>query len=168
MYNFHDCVFSFPLFFPILAVIPVPPELVPFPALSQVVHTEGIRTRLLCGLSRGDLPVSFSWLKDDRPIDLSSSSSSPSFSTASNKNSKQQPLSGGDEDYYRRTIEITAVDEFSSLLTFVSLRSAHSGNYTCLAENEAGRAQYTTTITVKGTYYFKKIETYTSSICFAT
>ena len=45
----------------------------------------------------------------------------------------------------------TNLDDFSSLLTFVTLRSAeHSGNYTCVAENAAGKAEYTARISVKG------------------
>ena len=45
----------------------------------------------------------------------------------------------------------TNLDDFSSLLTFVNLRSAaHSGNYTCVAENAAGKAEYTARISVKG------------------
>eukprot|EP00095_Tigriopus_kingsejongensis_P001845 maker-scaffold10_size831480-snap-gene-7.22 protein:Tk01845 transcript:maker-scaffold10_size831480-snap-gene-7.22-mRNA-1 annotation:"down syndrome cell adhesion molecule-like protein" len=101
----------------------VPPEIVPFPTSSQVVQREGIRTRLLCGLARGDLPITFRWLKDGaqalvKPSDL---------------------------------LQITSVDDFSSLLTFVSLQSHHSGNYTCVAENSAGRAEFTAQLTVKGT-----------------
>ena len=45
----------------------------------------------------------------------------------------------------------TNLDDFSSLLTFVDLQSAaHSGNYTCVAENAAGKAEYTARISVKG------------------
>ena len=45
----------------------------------------------------------------------------------------------------------TNLDDFSSLLTFVTVRSAeHSGNYTCVAENAAGKAEYTARISVKG------------------
>ena len=91
----------------------------PFAASSQVVQREGLRTRLLSGLARGDLPVTFTWLKDGRPF-------------------------SGD-------LQVTNVDDFSSLLTFANLRSHHSGNYTCLAENVAGKATYTAEITVKGT-----------------
>ncbi|XP_059078554.1 cell adhesion molecule Dscam2-like [Tigriopus californicus] len=98
----------------------VPPEIVPFPTSSQVVQREGFRTRLLCGLARGDLPITFRWLKDG------SASVKPSA-----------------------LVQITSVDDFSSLLTFVSLQSHHSGNYTCVAENSAGRAEFTAQLTVK-------------------
>ena len=48
-------------------------------------------------------------------------------------------------------VKITTNLDDSSLLTFVNLRSAeHSGNYTCVAENAAGKAEYTARISVKG------------------
>ena len=50
----------------------------------------------------------------------------------------------------------TNLDDFSSLLTFVTLRSAeHSGNYTCVAENAAGKAEYTARISVKGIHSYR-------------
>ena len=102
----------------------VPPEIVPFSTSGNAdraaVHREGIRVRLLCGLARGDLPVSFSWLKDGLHV-------------------------GGLEG-----VTVTEVDAFSSLLTFSRLGRRHSGNYTCVAENDAGSDSHTVSLTVKG------------------
>lgn len=37
-----------------------------------------------------------------------------------------------------------------SVLSIESVRGRHSGNYTCVAENAAGQAKHTTTLSVKG------------------
>lgn len=42
------------------------------------------------------------------------------------------------------------IGERTSLLTIESLMSAHSGNYTCTAENRAGTSEYSATLTVSG------------------
>lgn len=42
------------------------------------------------------------------------------------------------------------IGERTSLLTIDSLMAAHSGNYTCTAENAAGSTSYTTNLVVSG------------------
>ena len=67
-------------------------------------------------------------------------------------------------------LEVTSVDEFSSLLTFVRLESHHAGNYTCVAENDAGRTEHTAQITVKGIQQVdsgKREKGYTSHVMFS-
>lgn len=107
----------------------VPPILAPFSfgtisysdtSLSSIL-TLGARARVLCGLTRGDTPVSFSWLKDGQSIQRHSSK-----------------------------VTITIVDDFSSLLTISSLQRGHAGNYTCMASNEAGRDSFTAILDVQG------------------
>ena len=90
--------------------------------LSSVL-TLGARSRVLCGLTRGDPPVSFSWLKDGHSIEEAESS---------------------------RQVTITLVDDFSSLLTIPRLGRGHAGNYTCLASNEAGTDHFTAILHVQG------------------
>ncbi len=82
--------------------------------------------RLLCGLARGDLPVSFRWLKDGRPL---------------------RPLP---QDRADRRVTVAEVDAFSSLLTFPRLGEVHTGNYSCLAENDAGSDSHTVSLLVRG------------------
>ena len=75
----------------------------------------------------------------------------PSVADASSSSSSRSlPFEVDDEG--EQLVKITTnLDDFSSLLTFVNLRSvAHSGNYTCVAENAAGKAEYTARISVKG------------------
>ena len=88
-----------------------------------MLHREGNRAQLLCGLARGDPPIRFAWLKDRLPV---------------------TSQTGSD------VISVLEVDEYSSLLIIKSLRASHSGNYTCAAQNAAGRDERTATLTVKG------------------
>ena len=123
--NLKTCIFLFA----------VPPVLAPFSfgtisysdsSLSSVL-TLGARTRVLCGLTRGDTPVKFSWLKDGQSIQRHSSIS-------------------------HNQVTISIVDDFSSLLTISSLERGHAGNYTCLASNEAGSDLYTAILDVQGDF----------------
>ena len=111
----------------------VPPVLAPFSfgttfsdsSMLSSVLTLGARSRVLCGLTRGDPPVSFSWLKDGHSIEDAEASIS-------------------------RQVTITLVDDFSSLLTIPRLGRGHAGNYTCLASNEAGTDHFTAILHVQG------------------
>ena len=150
--NLSECGFS-------LYSLTVPPEIVPFPTSAQV-QREGIRTRLLCGLARGDPPITFKWLKNARLAGAERAHAQKGASTAhalsahARSAQPQQPsVLGGLELESSELLSVTSVDDFSSLLTFVSLRSHHSGNYTCLAVNEAGSAHFTASLTVKGTHF---------------
>ena len=47
----------------------VPPDIEPFSFGDLSIRTlSGTRTRVICGLTRGDLPVTFHWLKDGIPL----------------------------------------------------------------------------------------------------
>lgn len=81
---------------------------------------EGAHARVTCGVTGGDLPISFQWLKDGRAI----------------------PMNFG--------ITIHDVDEYSSILSISSVTSQHSGNYTCIASNSAASSNFTAPLTVNG------------------
>lgn len=113
----------------------VPPEIIPFfnpdddpQAVPHVEHPEGIRTRIMCGLSRGQTPVEFSWFKDGRPLHLEHVH----------------------DPNYDPDLAIDAFDPYSSVLKFERLRAHHSAEYRCEAVNAAGRDEYTAKITVRG------------------
>lgn len=99
-------------------VIPVPPIIEPF--TFQDGLAEGMRTRTVCGVSRGDAPLTLRWLKDGEPL----------------------PLALG--------ANVTFLDQYSSLLSIPSLSATHSGDYTCVATNPAAEFKYTATLQVKG------------------
>ncbi|KAF4525152.1 hypothetical protein B566_EDAN014769, partial [Ephemera danica] len=79
-----------------------------------------MRTRTVCGVSRGDPPLSISWLKDGTPI-------------PSSLDVAQSPL-----------------DPYSVLLSISRLRAEHSGEYTCVASNMAASVKLSAVLQVKG------------------
>ncbi|XP_043208575.1 Down syndrome cell adhesion molecule-like protein Dscam2, partial [Amphibalanus amphitrite] len=89
------------------------------PKVSPFTFTTGLRAgdreSVKCVVTRGDSPLTLTWVKDGEPL------SEPN---------------------------VTAVNEFTSILSFSSLRREHSGNYTCAAKNGAGEASYSALLTV--------------------
>nr|CAD7427385.1 unnamed protein product [Timema monikensis] len=96
----------------------VPPIIEPFSFQDGL--SEGMRTRTVCGVSRGDPPLTIAWLKDG-------GSFSPSLA-----------------------VNVSTLDSYSSLLSISSLASTHSGEYTCVASNPAAEVRYTAKLQVKG------------------
>lgn len=70
----------------------------------------GERLTLTCSVTKGDLPLSFSWTVDGRPV---------------NTNTGVGPV---------KTVQI---DPYTNLLSVDSLQPAHSGNYSCSVTNTA-------------------------------
>ncbi|XP_033158073.1 Down syndrome cell adhesion molecule-like protein Dscam2 isoform X8 [Drosophila mauritiana] len=95
----------------------VPPSIEPF--AFQEGLAEGMRTRTVCGVSRGDPPLKLIWLKDGDPL---------------------PDLLGAN---------VTMLDQYSSLLSIPSLSATHSGEYTCVAKNPAAEIKYTALLQVK-------------------
>jgi hypothetical protein len=79
----------------------------------------GERLTLTCAVTKGDLPLSFRWTVDGRPV-----VSSP----------------GG-------SLKTVQIDPYTNLLSVDSLQPAHSGNYTCSVDNSAITAHSATTPT---------------------
>lgn len=100
-------------------LLPVPPTIEPFSFQDGLA--EGMRTRTVCGVSRGDAPLTLRWLKDGEPL--------PAILGAN----------------------VTSIDQYSSLLSIPSLSASHSGDYTCVATNLAAETKYTASLQVKGT-----------------
>lgn len=99
-------------------LVPVPPIIEPFSFQDGL--SEGMRTRTVCGVSRGDPPLAVSWLKDGQPL----------------------PAALG--------VNVSALDPYSSLLSISSLAQLHSGDFTCVASNPAAEVRYTAKLQVKG------------------
>ncbi|XP_069185985.1 cell adhesion molecule Dscam1 isoform X2 [Procambarus clarkii] len=77
------------------------------------------RARIMCVVERGDLPLSFAWTHDGRP------------------------LSPGP------TISVRSLDEYTSVLLFTSLRQEDGGRYTCTATNAVASDAQTVHLVVK-------------------
>ncbi|XP_065214717.1 cell adhesion molecule Dscam1 isoform X2 [Planococcus citri] len=96
----------------------VPPKIMPIPPLTNLLQ-EGNRAGITCQVVEGDLPINFRWEK-----------STPTG----------------------RTVELGAVtrriDEYTSALIIEKITPSHSGNYTCIAQNNAGEEKLTVPVTV--------------------
>ncbi|XP_073950442.1 cell adhesion molecule Dscam2-like isoform X2 [Choristoneura fumiferana] len=92
------------------------------PVLSPIVFPPGLRSgdrsQLTCTVTSGDMPVYFSWLKDQMNI--------PSALQVDERGA-----------------------EFYSMLLFKSLTAAHSGLYTCVVTNTAGKANASAELAIK-------------------
>ncbi|XKL60149.1 hypothetical protein PGB90_001165 [Kerria lacca] len=99
-------------------MVNVPPSIEPFYFPTDGLQ-EGSRTRVVCGVSRGDPPLKINWLKDGTPV-------SAKFG-----------------------VNISALDPYSSLLSISSLTASHSGEYTCVAVNPAAQVRYSSKLQVK-------------------
>ncbi|XP_023703051.1 Down syndrome cell adhesion molecule-like protein Dscam2 isoform X3 [Cryptotermes secundus] len=95
----------------------VPPIIEPFSFQDGL--SEGMRTRTVCGVSRGDPPLAITWLKDGGTISS------------------------------HLGVNVSALDPYSSLLSISSLASTHSGDYTCVASNPAAEVRYMAKLQVK-------------------
>ncbi|XP_050715582.1 cell adhesion molecule Dscam2-like isoform X3 [Eriocheir sinensis] len=96
----------------------VPPRIEPFSF--QEGLSEGMRTRVVCGVNKGDSPLKLEWFKDGRSLSL-----------------------GGPPN-----IQVKVIDQYSSVLTMSSLTAAHSGRYTCQAHNPAAAVRFTASLSV--------------------
>ncbi|KAE8748709.1 hypothetical protein FOCC_FOCC004512 [Frankliniella occidentalis] len=102
-------------------LVNVPPVIEPFKFQDGL--SEGMRTRTVCGVSRGDTPLSIRWLKDGEPLSQHMSAS------------------------------VSQLDQYASILSIPHLSAAHSGQFTCVASNAAAEVRYTAELSVKGYRY---------------
>ncbi|XP_076546781.1 Down syndrome cell adhesion molecule 2 isoform X5 [Osmia lignaria lignaria] len=98
-----------------VAVI-VPPKISPF-TTDRDIHL-GERTTLTCSVTRGDLPLTISWLKDGRAMGPS------------------------------ERVTVTNMDQYNSILMIESLSPDHNGNYSCVARNLAAEVSHTQRLVV--------------------
>lgn len=111
-------VYRFALTSCLVVIIPVPPKISPFTA-DRDLHL-GERTTLTCSVTRGDLPLSITWLKDGRSMGPS------------------------------ERVTVTNMDQFNSILMIESLSPDHNGNYSCVARNVAAEVSHTQRLVVHG------------------
>ena len=114
----------------------VAPKMTPFQQMEPSGLKLGERLTLTCSVTKGDLPLSFSWAVDNRPV---SSSGGP--------------------------IKIVQIDPYTNLLSVDSLQPGHSGNYSCSVHNLAStaltRQQQSQLVLIQGiqhnTFFFSNI-----------
>lgn len=97
----------------------VPPQIHPFDFGDESVFS-GELVSAMCAVSKGDFPITISWLFNNKSIDLLSGSS------------------------------VGQTNKKVSALTIDSVDESHAGLYQCVVENAAGRATYSAKLHVKG------------------
>lgn len=98
----------------------MPPKLLPF-AFGDEPAFLGDSTTVQCGIISGDLPLTFNWFLNEKPL---------------------SDLSG---------VIVVLIGKKTSVLTIDSLEEIHAGNYTCIATNRAGVSTHSIELIVKGT-----------------
>lgn len=109
--------------FPCYFVPSVPPKILPINPMTDLLR-EGMRAAITCVIMEGDLPITFRWERNGKPV-----SNNVVLGTV-----------------------VRRIDEFSSSLIIEQVSSTHSGNYTCIASNVAGAERYGVPLTVNGSY----------------
>lgn len=97
----------------------------------------GDRVSVQCVVGTGDLPLTFHWEKDNKPINIGS--------MKDDKTPRKSAL-GHEES----SINIRQNDEFSSALSINSLQPNQGGTYKCIVENDAAKEAYSALLRVNG------------------
>jgi hypothetical protein len=138
----------------------VPPKISHFEFSKEL--NVGDRTSIQCVAGTGDLPLLFTWLKDNVPIKQSSSVGANEHELRYNNNDKRL-LNGNNKDNNNNnaddnnSIMIRQNDEFTSALSITSIKQSHAGEYMCRVENDAAVVQYSAVLKVNGifsSFYF--------------
>lgn len=116
-YNPHPSHFNICVSFTLSTV---PPRIETFSFREGL--SEGMRTRVVCGVYQGEEPLTLTWLQADRSLQMTD-------------------LPG---------IQVKAIDHFSSVLILGPLLAEHSGRYTCRASNAAATIEAGAELIVNG------------------
>lgn len=129
----------------------VPPKVSHFEFSKEL--NVGDRTSIQCVAGTGDLPLVFTWLKDNVPIKQSAAGGANDNINADsryhNENKNNNRLNKDVDD--NNLIMIRQNDVFTSALSIISIKQSHAGEYTCRVQNDAATIQYSAILKVNGT-----------------
>ncbi|XP_076363657.1 cell adhesion molecule DSCAM-like [Tachypleus tridentatus] len=100
------------------------PSLQPYEFSSNIEL--GSRIQIVCNLEKGDLPVTFTWKKDGKPLSTN------------------------------ERVTVSSLDAFSSNLRIKKIQSEDIANYTCTATNSAGSDNFTAALIVRAPPFWKQ------------
>lgn len=151
----------------------MPPKITPFSFARDL--NVGDRTSVQCVVVTGDLPLTFTWLKDNVPIEtvrtLPSASQDAPTSGSRGRSPAASPgmdvgppklrgpatmtASGPGHDEaspssQRKSITIGKHDAFTSALSISTIAPAHNGTYTCRVTNGAATVAHSALLHVNG------------------
>lgn len=122
----------------------VPPKITPFGFARDV--NVGDRISIQCVVGTGDLPITFTWLKDDVPITISTS-------TLDDRNTGQHLSKlemGSASTTGDQMTNIRQYDDFTSALSITSVTRSQGGTYTCRVQNDAAIIEHSALLRVNG------------------
>lgn len=129
----------------------VPPKISHFEFSKEL--NVGDRTSVQCVAGTGDLPLVFTWLKDNIPIKQSETvGASDNINVDSRYKSDNKNNNNKDGVTDNNLIMLRQNDEFTSALSIISIKQSHAGEYTCRVQNDAATIQYSARLTVMGKY----------------
>lgn len=137
----------------------MPPKITPFSFARDL--NVGDRTSVQCVVVTGDLPLTFTWLKDNVPIEIRTSQDAPPSSHSrvqapagpgdAIKGPKRGPKAEGQaEQSPRKAITVRQYDAFTSALSISTIAPAHNGTYTCRVANGAATVAHSALLHVNG------------------
>jgi len=155
-------------------VLSVPPKITPFSFARDL--NVGDRTSVQCVVVTGDLPLTFTWLKDNVPIETFRTLPSPQDAPSSSRG--HSPAGPGDatikgapkyrgptttvtasgaghdeaspSSFQRKSITVRQYDAFTSALSISTIAPAHNGTYTCRVANGAATVAHSALLHVNG------------------
>lgn len=128
----------------------VPPKITPFNFARDL--NVGDRTSIQCVVVTGDLPLTFTWLKDNVPIDDVSEQSLSGHEAqivGSTKSGLVEQARVRDQGPIK-AINIRQYDAFNSALSISTIAPAHNGTYTCRVANGADTVAHSALLHVNG------------------
>lgn len=124
----------------------VPPKITPFEFARDV--NVGDRVSVQCVVGTGDLPLTFTWLKDDVPIAATADVNAATSTSDGHATAKNAAGRVGHEN----PIMIRQNDEFTSALSISSVARSQGGTYKCIVENDASKETYAALLRVNGNH----------------
>lgn len=138
----------------------VPPKISHFDFAKDL--NVGDRTSVQCVVVTGDLPLIFTWLKDNVPIKVNGIVSSndevinivePRYNNDNNnrfnsKDGSSSSIKTSNND--NNLITIRQNDDFTSALSIITITKQQAGQYSCRVQNDAATVQYSAQLKVNG------------------
>ena len=144
-------------------VYTVPPKISHFEFSKEL--NVGDRTSIQCVAGTGDLPLVFTWLKDNVPIKQSGAGGANDNINGDSRYNSDKRLSNKDGTDDNNSITIRQNDEFTSALSINSIRQSHAGEYTCRVQNDAAVVLYSAILKVNGINIQRKVSQF-FSMCY--
>lgn len=128
----------------------------------------GDRISVQCVVGTGDLPLTFTWLKDGATITANGNGASLTIDnnlrtghnneymlssvvkSYAGSNSKMEPIDRRSLTYDDSSIAIRQYDDFTSSLSITSVTRSQAGTYVCKVQNDAAIVEHSSQLRVNG------------------